>query len=50
MPQSATSTPFSVLSLAILHFVVLGHSPETKENLRKMFKISKLNSYLLNRK
>ena len=35
MPQSATFTPFSVPIPAISHFVVLGLSPETRENLCK---------------
>ena len=41
MPQSATFTPFSVLIPAISHFVVSGLSPETRENLWKIFKVLK---------
>ena len=33
MSQSATFTPFSVPIPAISHFVVLGLTPETRENL-----------------
>ena len=51
MPQSTTYTPFSVPILAILHFLVLGLSPERNyekklwkklwKNSQKMSKISK---------
>ena len=41
MLQSATFTPFSVPVPDISHFVVLGLSPETKENLWKIFTVSK---------
>ena len=39
--QSATFTHFSLPIPVISHFGVLGLSPETKENLWKMFKVSK---------
>ena len=41
MPHSATFTPFSVPIPAISDLVVLGPSPETSENLWKIFKVSK---------
>ena len=41
MPQGATFIPFSVPIPAISHFLVLDFSPETRENLWKIFKISK---------
>ena len=41
MPQSKTFIYFSVRIPAISHFVVLGLSPETRENLWKIFKVSK---------
>ena len=41
MSQSATFTHFSLPIPVISHFGVLGLSPETKENLWKMFKVSK---------
>ena len=41
MPESATFTPFSVPIPAISYFVVLGLSPEIREILRKIFKLSK---------
>ena len=41
MPQSATVTPSSVPIPAVSHFVVLGRSPGTRENLWKIFKVSK---------
>ena len=36
MPQSATFTPFSVPISTILHFVVLGLSLETSENMENI--------------
>ena len=50
MPQSATFTPFSVPIPAISHFLVLGLSPEIKENLWKYLRYQKLNFFLLKRK
>ena len=41
MPQSATFTPFSAPIPDISHFVVLRFSPETRENLWKIFMVSK---------
>ena len=41
MPVSATFTSSSVPIVTISHFVVLGLSPETRENLRKIFKVPK---------
>ena len=54
MPQSITYTPFSVPILEILHFLVLGLSPETREKnyektYKKCLRFQKRNFYLLKR-
>ena len=41
MQHSATFIPFSLPIPAVSHFVLLGLSPETRENLWKIFKVSK---------
>ena len=40
-PQSAIFTPFSVPISALSFFVLLGLSAETRENLQKIFKVTK---------